>query len=164
MKRVLLDTGMLVGLMREAPWALKADAELDLSGPETLAFTSAVCRGELMALAEKRGWGAGKRERMESRSISDDRNQSTVDSVGLRPDRCLDARRFRSGADERATATTCPTHVQERSLGGGNGSRGPGSPRVHGHGFRPSRRGVVEVRFRRPNSASLISEELLPAG
>ncbi len=66
MKRVLLDTGMLVGLMREAPWALKADAELDLSGPETLAFTSAVCRGELMALAEKRGWGAGKRERMES--------------------------------------------------------------------------------------------------
>lgn len=66
MKRVLLDTGMLVGLMREAPWALKADAELDLSGPETLAFTSAVCRGELMALAEKRGWGAGKREQMES--------------------------------------------------------------------------------------------------
>lgn len=66
MKRVLLDTGMLLGLMREAPWALKADADLRLSGPETLAFTSAVCRGELLALAEKRGWGAGRRERMES--------------------------------------------------------------------------------------------------
>ena len=55
MKRVLLDTGMLIGLMREAPWALKADTDLDLSGPETLAFTSVVCRGELLALAEKRG-------------------------------------------------------------------------------------------------------------
>ena len=31
-----------------------------------LAFTSAVCRGELMALAEKRGWGAGKRQQIES--------------------------------------------------------------------------------------------------
>lgn len=66
MKRVLLDTGMLVGLMREAPWALKADADLGLSGPESLAFTSVVCRGELLALAEKRGWGAGKRGKMES--------------------------------------------------------------------------------------------------
>ncbi len=65
-KRVLLDTGMLVGLMREAPWALKADSDLGLSAPETLAFTSAVCRGELLALAEKRGWGAGKREQMET--------------------------------------------------------------------------------------------------
>ena len=66
MKRVLLDTGMLLGLMREAPWALKADTDLDLSGPETLAFTSAVCRGELLALAEKRGWAEGKRARMEA--------------------------------------------------------------------------------------------------
>ena len=66
MKRVLLDTGMLVGLMREAPWALRADADLGLSAPETLAFTSAVCRGESFALAEKWGWGAGKREHMES--------------------------------------------------------------------------------------------------
>ena len=65
-KRVLLDTGMLVGLMREAPWALKADADLGLSGPETLAFTSAVCRGELLSLAEKWGWGAAKRKQMES--------------------------------------------------------------------------------------------------
>ena len=37
-----------------------------MSTPETLAFTSAVCRGELLALAEKRGWGAGKRAQMES--------------------------------------------------------------------------------------------------
>ena len=66
MKRVLLDTGMLLGLMRQASWALKADGDLDLSGPKTLAFTSAVCRGELLALAEKRGWGAGRREQMES--------------------------------------------------------------------------------------------------
>ncbi len=66
MKRVLLDTGMLLGLMREAPWALKADADLSLSGSEALAFTSAVCRGELLALAEKRGWGARKRKQMES--------------------------------------------------------------------------------------------------
>lgn len=66
MKRVLLDTNMLLGLMREAPWALKADADFDLSGPGTLAFTSAVCRGELLALAEKRGWAVGKRELMES--------------------------------------------------------------------------------------------------
>ena len=66
MKRVLLDTGMLVGLMRQAPWALNVDTDLGLSDPKKLAFTSVVCKGEMLALAEKRGWGVGKRERMES--------------------------------------------------------------------------------------------------
>lgn len=30
-----------------------------------MVFTSVICRGELLALAEKRGWGEGKRERLE---------------------------------------------------------------------------------------------------
>ena len=63
-KRVLLDTGLLLGLTRGASWAVRADADLDLSGAQTLAFTSAICRGELLALAEKRGWGADRRGRM----------------------------------------------------------------------------------------------------
>lgn len=62
MKRFLLDTGILLGLISEAPWALWARSEFGLTDGKTVTFTSVICRGELLALAEKRGWGEGKRK------------------------------------------------------------------------------------------------------
>ncbi len=65
MKRFLLDTGMLLGFVREAPWALWARSKFSLGDQETMVFTSIICQAELLALAEKRGWGEKKRGRLE---------------------------------------------------------------------------------------------------
>ncbi len=46
MKRFLLDTNMLLGFIREAPWAIQARTEFDLANQETIIFTSIVCHGE----------------------------------------------------------------------------------------------------------------------
>ncbi len=64
-QRFLLDTGMLLGFVRGAPWALQARRKFDLGDEETLVFTSVICQGELLALAEKNGWGKGKRTKLE---------------------------------------------------------------------------------------------------
>ena len=65
MTRFLLDTNMLLGFTREAPWAIRAREEFNLGDRETMVFTSIICRGEILALAEKNGWGAKKRTRLE---------------------------------------------------------------------------------------------------
>ncbi len=62
----LLDTNMLLGFSRKAPWAMQAYAEFGLGKPETTTFTSIICRGEMLALAEKNGWGGKRRSRMET--------------------------------------------------------------------------------------------------
>ena len=63
MRSFILDTGILLGLTRDAQWARRAFDRLELNDPETPVFTSIVCHGEMLALAEKRGWGAsGRRE------------------------------------------------------------------------------------------------------
>ena len=63
--RFLLDTGMLLGFFRNARWALRVRSEFDLGNTETMVFTSVVCQGELLALAEKFGWGDGKRNELD---------------------------------------------------------------------------------------------------
>lgn len=65
MKRFLLDTNMLLGLSRETPWAQWAYLEYDLGNRENMVFTSVICKGELMALSEKCGWGGQKRSVMQ---------------------------------------------------------------------------------------------------
>ena len=65
MSRFLLDTNMLLGFVREAPWAIKARADYSLGDSETMVFTSVICRGEILALAEKNGWGAKRRTRLD---------------------------------------------------------------------------------------------------
>ncbi len=65
MTRFLLDTNLLLGFTREAPWAIRARAEFNLGDRETMVFTSVICRGEILALAEKNGWGSKKRTRLE---------------------------------------------------------------------------------------------------
>ena len=65
MSRFLLDTNILLGFIREAQWALRARADHNLGDRETLVFTSVICQGEMLALAEKNGWGHKKRTRLE---------------------------------------------------------------------------------------------------
>ena len=65
MTRFLLDTGLLLGFTRKAPWAIQARAEFNLGDRQTMVFTSIICRGEILALAEKNGWGSKKRTRLE---------------------------------------------------------------------------------------------------
>lgn len=64
-RRFLLDTGLLLGLTRKAPWARHALDRLKLDSPEVLSYTSVICHGEILSLAEKRGWGGPKRVELE---------------------------------------------------------------------------------------------------
>jgi len=65
MKSFVLDTGMLLGLVRNAPWAVWAMSEFNLEDQDTMVFTSVICRGEIFSLAEKLRWGATKRSKLE---------------------------------------------------------------------------------------------------
>ncbi len=44
---------MLLGFVREASWAIRTREMFDLGDSATMVFTSIICRGELLALAEK---------------------------------------------------------------------------------------------------------------
>ena len=61
MRRYLLDTNILLGFARKAHWARRAYEQFNLGSPEVISFTSVVCIGEILAIAERNGWGAKKR-------------------------------------------------------------------------------------------------------
>lgn len=61
MRRFLLDTNILLGLAREAAWARRAYNQFHLNDPDVISFTSVVCKGEILAIAERNGWGRKKR-------------------------------------------------------------------------------------------------------
>jgi len=65
MKRFLLDTNMLLGLTRKAAWAKWAYDFYELSRSDCVVFTSIICKGEITALAEKRGWAANRRTQLD---------------------------------------------------------------------------------------------------
>ena len=65
MRYFLLDTGILLGLTRKAPWARQAFERFNLNDRETATVTSVICQGEILALAEKNGWGEKKRAGLE---------------------------------------------------------------------------------------------------
>lgn len=87
MSRFLLDTGMLLGFLRAAEWAERARTKFDLGGETTIVFTSVICVGELLALAEKNGWGKNKRSRLEevlsNFPVLDINNQGTLHAFAL---------------------------------------------------------------------------------
>lgn len=66
MQRFLLDTNMLLGLARTAPWARTAYEQYSLGDPDVISFTSVVCIGEILAIAERNGWGPKKRTTLET--------------------------------------------------------------------------------------------------
>ena len=57
---------MLVGIIRDAPWAQRARVDYGLDHEDTISVTSAICLGEIMALAEKRSWGRRKRHQLDN--------------------------------------------------------------------------------------------------
>jgi len=61
MKRFLLDTNMLLEFTRKAQWAEWAYEEFGLGAADNIVFTSAICRGEILAITEKFGWVPKKR-------------------------------------------------------------------------------------------------------
>lgn len=66
MTRFLLDTGILLGFCRESEGARRLNEEHNLSDEGvTTAFTSVVCQGEILALAEKIGWEEKRRDLLE---------------------------------------------------------------------------------------------------
>lgn len=65
MRRFLLDTNILLGLAREAPWARRMYVRFSLGDPRVISFTSVVCKGEILAIAERNGWGPKKRTTLE---------------------------------------------------------------------------------------------------
>ena len=52
---------MLIGFVREASWYLWAKSKFNIGGPGTTVFTSVICQGELLALAEKLNWGVSRK-------------------------------------------------------------------------------------------------------
>lgn len=65
MQRFLLDTNILLGLARRADWARRTYSQFNLGDPDVISFTSVVCKGEILAIAERNGWGPGKRTTLE---------------------------------------------------------------------------------------------------
>ena len=64
MNLFLLDTGVMLGFVRGAPWAARAHEEYGLGSLETMVVTSVICQGELLAFAEKKGWREKKRVKL----------------------------------------------------------------------------------------------------
>jgi tRNA(fMet)-specific endonuclease VapC len=60
MASYFLDTGILLGYVRGAPWAGYVEQQFAPSKPPNLAVTSVVCVAELRALAMANRWGEEK--------------------------------------------------------------------------------------------------------
>ncbi|GAB3047886.1 type II toxin-antitoxin system VapC family toxin [Spirosoma pulveris] len=58
--RFLLDTNILLNLLRATELYKKVERDLDLSNPSNDILISAVSKGELMALGIRNKWGASK--------------------------------------------------------------------------------------------------------
>ena len=65
MRRFLLDTNILLGLARKAPWPRQTHHQFNLGDADAISFTSVVCIGEILAIAERNGWGSKKRSTLE---------------------------------------------------------------------------------------------------
>ena len=84
MSSFLLDTGLLLGFCRKAPYALNAREQYRLGDQATMVFTSVVCKGEILALQERLGWGESKRNLLQD-------VLSTIPAIGINDDLILDA-------------------------------------------------------------------------
>lgn len=61
----LLDTGILLGYVRDVDYARHVDEEYAPAEPPNLAFVSVVSRGEIFSLAYQFGWGKRKRRSLQ---------------------------------------------------------------------------------------------------
>lgn len=62
MNYYLLDTGILLGYMRSAPYAKEAEEKFNLLSNENISVISIVNYAEIYALAVRNNWGTGKQQ------------------------------------------------------------------------------------------------------
>ena len=64
MANYVLDTGLLLGFSKNAPWANRVREECKLFAADATVYTSIVCHGEMLAIAERRQWQEAKRAKL----------------------------------------------------------------------------------------------------
>ena len=114
MSRYLLDTNILLGFVRSAPWATKIREEHDLADPERMVYTSVVCKGEIFALAEKFGWGRNKRTQLQR--VLSRVPTPYLDEAVVSVNRRLDARNIGGLSQQRSSTTSGCRNVPKRPL------------------------------------------------
>ena len=62
--RYLLDTNILIHLIRRSEKALQIERDFQLFSPENILFISAVTKGELLSFAKQSEWGLPKMQRL----------------------------------------------------------------------------------------------------
>lgn len=62
MRPVLLDTSVLLGLVRESPEAERACAAAGVHGPSARGYIPWICAGELLSIRQRAEWSARKRQ------------------------------------------------------------------------------------------------------
>lgn len=67
MNRLVLDTNIVLGLLRESAYIEEADRRTAVRDPETVSILSIVSVGELRALGLKRGWGKPRLAKLTAR-------------------------------------------------------------------------------------------------
>ena len=81
--RFLLDTGILLGIVRDASWSQFMTAKFKPEQTPNMAFISVVSKGEINSLAIQLGWGNEKRARLKE-------ILSKLPSVGIEHDQILE--------------------------------------------------------------------------
>ena len=66
MSRYLLDTNILIGYTRGADWAKAVHNEYNLGDSNVMVFTSSICHGEMLLLAERNKWGKDKKDQLKN--------------------------------------------------------------------------------------------------
>lgn len=62
MNHFLLDTGLVLGFIRDAPLASRVRAEFNLDSTSSTASISVISVGELLALSKKLAWEGTKQK------------------------------------------------------------------------------------------------------
>lgn len=66
MAKFILDTGLLLGYVRDARFVQYVDAKYRVTGPPNIVVISTVSVGEIKSLAMQFGWGAKKAETLDA--------------------------------------------------------------------------------------------------
>lgn len=64
MRRLVLDTNIVLGVLKDAPYVAEVERRAGLSHPDTVSSISIVSVGEIRSLAYQWGWGERKLKRL----------------------------------------------------------------------------------------------------
>ena len=66
MSRYLLDTNVLLGYTKSANWIQVLRDDYNLDDSHVILFTSIICCGEILALAERNNWGKSRKDELQN--------------------------------------------------------------------------------------------------